>query len=216
MVLGFLLHVFLGELLGVGSIFPVTLGIGIFGHGGSTLVDACAWEIVIFSLLLPYLARPDLAGPAALWLERVGPWTALRIALAVFAINYLASDIIHAVLGTPDSTPDDRIDQEFEDLQKHPLGYALFALIVVVLGPVIEELVFRGLIQTHVRAKLGPALGIAISGALFGLLHGGPPPYAASLVFTGIVLGILREKTGGVTVPIAAHIVHNTLATALG
>lgn len=214
MVLGFLLHVFLGELLGVGTIFPVSLDLTLF-ESDSTILDTFAWEIVVVSLLIPYFCRSDLVGAAALWLNRVNPALAGGLALGVFVLNSVANIVFVRILGKPDSTPDDRIDDEMDSLSGDPFAYGLFVLVITVIGPIIEELVFRGLIQTHVRSRLGPVWAIAISGALFGLLHGGPAPYAASLVFTGIVLGVLRERTGGISVPIVAHVVHNSLATVL-
>lgn len=213
-VLGFLLHILLGELLGVGSIFPFALPIAIFdGAAATPLLDAYAFEVVIFCLLIPYLCRRDISGAAALWLNRIDPGRVAALAAGAFLVSYLGGFLIDAVLGVADWTPDDDIRQDFDSQGDSPIGYFLYAMVPVTIAPVVEELVFRGLLFTHIRSKLGPVPTIAISGALFGLLHGGPPSYAASIVLSGIVFGLLRERTGGVTVPIAAHLLNNAIAT---
>jgi membrane protease YdiL (CAAX protease family) len=214
-LLGLLLHVLLGEFLGYGSILPLAILPISFLTGGhaAPLLDAYAWELVILALLVPYLSRRDLRGPAALWLERIDwPRLATLAVLAYLAI-LIGDMVLDDLWPTPNTTPDDDISADFDRLRPDPLAFAGYAACITVVGPVVEELVFRGLFYAHIRARLGAPLTIAITGSLFGLLHGGPPSYALSIVLTGIVLGCLREWTGGVATPIAAHILNNMIAS---
>ncbi len=93
-----------------------------------------------------------------------------------------------------------------------------------VLGaPIVEEVVFRGLLQPAIRAMAGPWAGILISGALFTMLHipRGPESGGATwlaiptLAVLSLALGIARERTGRLGVPIVMHIAFNALNVAL-
>ncbi|HSX10226.1 MAG TPA: CPBP family intramembrane glutamic endopeptidase [Chlamydiales bacterium] len=65
-----------------------------------------------------------------------------------------------------------------------------------VIGPVIEEVIFRGAIQSASVAALGPIPGIALSALAFSAVHAGPrvPSQVVNSLVGGIVLGILAEK----------------------
>lgn len=83
----------------------------------------------------------------------------------------------------------------------------------VILAPVMEELLVRGWLYTALRAKMNAWLTIAITSALFALLHPG-----GSIVATlplGLAAGYLRESTGSMKSVIAFHILHNALAIAV-
>jgi len=95
----------------------------------------------------------------------------------------------------------------------------------VILGPLVEEIVFRGLIQTRFEAELGSAKPWILSSLLFGFYHflawfliGGKMLTTYSLgqltyvtVF-GILLGILRAKTRSLLPPFLLHAVNNFVA----
>lgn len=205
----------LGGLLGFGSILPFDfLHFPLFAGGTyAPVLDAYVWELVILSIIIPYLCRNDLAGREALWIERIDWSLVLILAVGAYMLILLSDLVIEALLPTYGATPSDGIASDFDDLRETPLGLALFAASISLVGPVVEEVVFRGLLYAHIRAYLGALPTIAITGALFGLLHGGPPAYAASIVATGIILGALREWTGGIVAPTAAHILNNLIAT---
>jgi len=85
-------------------------------------------------------------------------------------------------------------------------GAAVFAIV----NGILEELVFRGVLFDAVqsqRGNWGALIGTAI---LFGLghLHGYPPGVLGACLagMFGAVLGALRLWTGGLLLPIAAHI----------
>jgi len=72
-----------------------------------------------------------------------------------------------------------------------------------------EELLFRGALQ--------PIVGLAGASALFGLCHlAGRDTVALALwaVVAGIVFGLLMQATGGLTAPIVAHAVYDSVALA--
>jgi uncharacterized protein len=90
------------------------------------------------------------------------------------------------------------------------------ALAGAVIGaPVAEELVFRGLIFTAIRERWGYAWALGLSSVVFAAMHFDPTGVYALLVLpSAVLLGWLREKTGGIYAPILAHATFNAIACA--
>jgi membrane protease YdiL (CAAX protease family) len=91
-------------------------------------------------------------------------------------------------------------------------------LVVALLGigvapGIAEELLFRGVVQRGLEARLGPALAIVLAAALFGALHG-DLLYAASAGVLGIQLGLAAHLAGSTRAAIACHAANNLLAVA--
>jgi membrane protease YdiL (CAAX protease family) len=86
----------------------------------------------------------------------------------------------------------------------------------LVLIPVGEEVLFRGILQTAVQRLIPVRYGsfqhrwaaIIIVSTLFGLAHP-TPQYFPALIALGILLGYLYERTGSLIVPILIHILFN-------
>jgi uncharacterized protein len=94
-------------------------------------------------------------------------------------------------------------------------GPWLIALAVsfAVIGPIAEELSFRGLWWGAVRKRgASPLLATIISGIVFGIGHL-EPTRAILLVLIGLLLGALRWQTGRLGAGIVAHMLINGLAT---
>ena len=83
-----------------------------------------------------------------------------------------------------------------------------------VTAPLVEELVFRGVVQ-RALAPLGSSRAVWIQAALFALQHRGAAAMAYALCM-GAVLGWLREKTGSVLPGMAVHTMNNLLVFAAG
>lgn len=104
-----------------------------------------------------------------------------------------------------------------------PVRWGFFASAVVV-APVLEELIFRGLVQTsllNAGRSLNPFTRrtLAIGGAtvVFLLLHVGNASAHAmpALAVLSIALGYLYERTGSLVTPIVAHAGFNAVNIAL-
>ena len=98
-----------------------------------------------------------------------------------------------------------------------PLLTPLVFLLPVLVYPVLEEIVFRGLIQELVheylsKASLGP---VSIANLLTSLLFTGmhffyhPPLWAALVFFPSLVFGFFKDRTQGLMVPIILHVFYN-------
>lgn len=88
----------------------------------------------------------------------------------------------------------------------------LFALIsAVILAPLMEELIFRGIIFNEAEKYKKGAFPIIISAILFGLLHINPLHIVAAS-FSGIILGIVYSKTRSLKITIFMHALNNLLS----
>lgn len=85
-------------------------------------------------------------------------------------------------------------------------------LYTVVLGPIVEELTFRGLTFTYARRATSFWVANLIQACLFGLLHMNPLQgiYAAAL---GILFGMVYEKSRNILVTIVLHMLFNLMGT---
>ena len=82
----------------------------------------------------------------------------------------------------------------------------------VALLSVLEELVFRGVIQGALRRRFGPGVAIGVSALLFAGWHGAPPASVVALLL-GLQLGAMRELHG-LGLAIAAHVASNAVLAA--
>lgn len=98
---------------------------------------------------------------------------------------------------------------------------AAYAVLACVGAPIIEELLFRGLIQTRLVARWGVGRGIAVTSVLFGAAHligwAGPASLLAvtGIAAGGLVLGYIRQRTGRLGTSMVAHSLFNAVAVVL-
>jgi membrane protease YdiL (CAAX protease family) len=80
-----------------------------------------------------------------------------------------------------------------------------------IVGPIGEEVFFRGFAHTALKRKYGFKKGILLSSLFFGVYHGLPwqIPYA---VVAGVLLAYSYEKTQSLYTPIMLHIINNGIA----
>ena len=92
-------------------------------------------------------------------------------------------------------------------------------LLLVVAYPVLEEVVFRGLIQGAMRARVpatrrswgGISLANALTSVLFGAAHvlRHDAGWAAAMFLPSLVFGYFRDRTGGLRASVALHVFYN-------
>lgn len=91
-------------------------------------------------------------------------------------------------------------------LSEAPLTFAFFA---VVLGPVFEELLFRGFLQPLFERALGGWLAILLTATGFAMLHGQQYQWAWQQLLVvglaGVAFGYARYKTGSTAAAALLH-----------
>jgi uncharacterized protein len=152
------------------------------------------------------IGKPDRS---VRWLRVIG----LTIAALIFSmasflvclglISYLYPNFTEQFLvsiskrNSLDATPGDSL-----------LYQILMFLTLVVVAPLSEELIFRGIILNRWAQKWSLPTSLIMTSLLFGFLHVNP----IGLSMFGLVLALLYLKTKTLWVPIAAHAVNNFIA----
>ncbi|HEY3068474.1 MAG TPA: type II CAAX endopeptidase family protein [Methylomirabilota bacterium] len=83
----------------------------------------------------------------------------------------------------------------------------------VVLAPVVEEVVFRGLIFGTLRRRLPAGLAAVVSATLFAIPHGYGVLGFAAVFWSGFLWAYAYEKTGSLLPGMAAHALNNAAAS---
>ena len=100
------------------------------------------------------------------------------------------------------------VEGEFDMIMKDRWGY----LVVGLLAPLAEEMVFRGaVLRSLLRWKENPWIGIVISAVLFAVIHMNPAQMPHAFLI-GLLLGWLYYRTDSIMPGVVYHWVNNTVA----
>lgn len=95
------------------------------------------------------------------------------------------------------------------------LGRGLSACITaIIMAPIFEELLCRGLIFETLRRRWGNIISIGVSSLFFGLIHGDVATALVAIV-AGIIFGIIYIRTSSLYTTIIIHAINNSIAMAL-
>jgi membrane protease YdiL (CAAX protease family) len=89
----------------------------------------------------------------------------------------------------------------------HQLANVVNFAVIVLVGPFVEELFFRGLLLPAWASRWNPTRALILSSLLFAVLHG---EIVGAFIF-GIVAGLAFLGTRGLWLPLIIHIVQNGL-----
>lgn len=101
--------------------------------------------------------------------------------------------------------------QLLEDLEKsrQPLTIVFFFLGAVVMAPLVEELLYRGLLLRALLRRVGPGPAVFVSAIVFAVVHvvgdTSALEFVPALAGLGIVLGVVAVRTGDLSLPILIH-----------
>ena len=88
-------------------------------------------------------------------------------------------------------------------------GWLVVLILVVVVGaPLVEELMYRGLLQGAFTRRFDDGLAVAVVAAWFAVIHFHPVEYPGLFLF-GLVLGICALRTRRLGMGILAHMAFN-------
>jgi hypothetical protein len=157
----------------------------------------------VLMLLLLWIAR-GLPKREFFALRRPPSWPgALGLALAAYVTIFLGAGLILIAL---DAQDEQGLTPEAWDSSRAG-AYAANFLAVALVGPVVEELMYRGAGMT-LLARFGLPVSVLVTSIGFGLGHGLVLALAA-LVFFGLVTAALRVRTASVYPCILVHCAFN-------
>jgi len=120
--------------------------------------------------------------------------------------------VIERFLPFPKETP-------FDALLQRPYSVALISVFSVTLGPLMEELFFRGFFYPVLRRRTGVAAAVVITAFPFALIHAAQYGYSWAsvlLIFAvGVVLATVRENSDSLSASFLVHVGYNGTIAAL-
>lgn len=102
----------------------------------------------------------------------------------------------------------DKQDLIDEATRGSPVNFALVTVFAVLFAPIYEEIAFRGFLYSGMRARLGPFGAAVATSLVFAVFHVNLDVIPI-LFLLGLYLNGVRERTGGLMAPIAAHACYN-------
>lgn len=152
--------------------------------------------------------RPGFSGWAYLGNRKVAWWQ-----WPLWAVLTLACTVVFGMLAP--SLGVDGPDESMTTMAQST-NTPLFLFLGVALGaPLVEEFVFRGTLWRGWSAsRIGVPGTILLTSFLWAILHVQYPTVIICYIFVlGLVLGLARQITGNLWVPVSMHALNNGLAT---
>ncbi len=208
-------HMLVAVLVAVGmSLLVLVLSSGITGlvakhvKGMSEATSGALTQalIVVTTLVMAFLVlrEPSVLGSVS------APPTALAEGVACAGLIALALTLATSLLR--------KVAEECKPPVKFGSVWEL-AVLVFLVAPVGEELLFRGLVEGYLLASgVGLHVSVVVPALLFSLMHVAPfkssgkfclVTVLASAFVLGVVAGFFRAVTGSITIPIVIHAMFN-------
>jgi membrane protease YdiL (CAAX protease family) len=92
----------------------------------------------------------------------------------------------------------------------HGPGFLVFAIVIAIGAPVVEELFYRGLVLRSLQRYLADGPAVLVSGLIFGASHFEPLQFPA-LALVGVFFAVLVVRTGRLGPAVWAHVAFNTI-----
>lgn len=196
-----------------GIVGAVVAGV-LIGAGGSHSVDTGDIAVTIAAQALATIAfvawRGRSRGTGVWWRDvgiRIQPryfWGIFSGVALQIAVALIVGPLIRLL--APDAPR-----QEIVDVAERTSGAAsrlVFAVLVVLIAPFVEEVVFRGMLLSRLRRTMSPMLAVVISAAAFAALHLIDPSALAAvpgLFLIGVALGWMTLRSGDIGLAIFVH-----------
>lgn len=174
--------------------------------GGALLIYYLSLKREVRSLILGMLSWRELGYGVLTWLF------CYPLVLLTSLLLQLLSKAIWGESGVKQVAVEELIGT-----MPYPLLFTSMIIVVVMVVPCIEELLFRGFLQTYLRKKWGSWVALLLSSLIFAFVH-----FAASqgrgnielipaLFILSLFLGFLYEKRGSLLAPIGLHATFNAV-----
>lgn len=170
-------------------------------------IEITKWTMVIgFMLIAVLFLGKSYVNLSFGGIERRMVWPAIGMSVLIAVAQMLVTISVLSLLDVDYFYQ----GEEMERRQQLFSGIA-GALFVVVSGPIIEEICFRGLLLDGLlKTRCRPWIAILISAVAFGLFHGLWAPFVTATLF-GLLAGWLYWRTDSIIPGLIIHIANNSL-----
>ena len=149
----------------------------------------------------PAPARAVLAQAALRW---------LAVLPILWFVSFAWQILLTALGHAPDFQAAIHLFLETDD----PLRRASFVVFAVVVAPIAEEALFRGILLPLLVRRFGAAIGLGLVALGFAALHGDAGSFPGLAVLS-VALSLAYARTGTILVPMAMHALFNAANLAL-
>lgn len=194
--------------------------------------------LVILVVAIRFLIGPKLAGHGPLILFAVIYGAGLgAVILAVLPMGWSAipalalrpagwKPVVFGVVGTlvlsiaaSQLGPELKGMEDVQDIVRQPHAVVPSILVLGILAPLVEELIFRGLLYGWLEGRWGWRVAFIVSSLAFAAAHyqwGATGwyrlAYAAAILPLGLLFGWLRRRTDSLLPSFASHVINNSFA----
>jgi CAAX protease family protein len=195
---------FLGSLLVqiVVAVVPAKDEIPAIGVLAAQFIGYGIWLACLYALLHFMYDRPFWSSMA--WNKPPGH---IVLYAAIGPVLAIAIGLVGNLMQTPE------LDLPMMELMKGRLSLTTMGIFAVTLGPLCEEIVFRGFYLPRLAKSLGVVTGVLITSVVFALMHG--PQYAWSwrhillITAAGAAFCVVRLKTNSTAAATVMHATYN-------
>ncbi len=211
--IGLLSWYFVGWLV----VVPLVVGLLLQLMNAYNEVNLLFFTYVIGALVAIYLALPLLKAE-----RKVNFGDAFRSILIVIGLLYLANIVIGGLISVLTETTTSANQEEVSAMFNQNM--VLQSIATVIFAPILEEIVFRGVIFRDLRDKYGFMFSAIVSGVMFGLMHVLGSLISGDMVdvvyivlyaVMGVLFSKIYDDTQSIYAPIVGHALYNGLSVLL-
>lgn len=116
----------------------------------------------------------------------------------------------------PDTFDSTKVEERANELWNNAHGGWVVVLIAIVAvgAPIVEEFVYRGLVQNALESRINEILALVIGAAWFAAIHL-QPVELPGLFLVGLVFGACWQRTGRLSCSVLAHVAFNATGLVL-
>jgi membrane protease YdiL (CAAX protease family) len=172
-----------------------------FIRGSEQLRELIGYVTSSLIVLLFAVRNRKRYGEKRIVLKRFPVKLLLPAAVAIMALGVIADPVTEVI----------PVPEWFEEIMDKYFKPNLLGFVgIVIAAPILEELLFRGVILHGLLKNYRPAKAILLSAFLFGLIHFNPWQFVFAFP-AGILLGWIYWKTGSVLCTMILHAFNNFL-----
>lgn len=179
----------------------------VFSHPKVYVLWILIWDVVLLVLLwFTKVVRRNCLTAGRHSVPPLSPSYVVSL-LTAFLLLVLGNSALAVVL----DLPDEGMSEIFMGVKDEPFAWLTLCLV----GPLVEELIFREGIARHLRSLgMRTFWAALLSAAAFGIFHMNAAQAVAALLL-GTALGLYYFRTNDLRLCLSAHVLNNTLAVVL-
>ncbi len=194
------------------SVFHITES-GMNNNVIQAVFTAIAYVVAVtVTIFVPWFVVKNKTTREELGIRGLPTWSDLLLAPIGFIVFMFVSTILLALMQKflPGINWEQAQDVGFNNLISQS-DFMLTFIMLVVVAPVAEEVIFRGWLYGKLRSKIPAIPAIILVSILFGIVHG-QWNVGVTVFVMSIVMCTIREITGTIWGGILVHIIKNGIA----